>query len=86
MYETNAKLLYESLTEYGFECVRPRGSFYMMVKSPGGDTDAFIKKAIDHNIIVVPGADFMCPEYFRIAYCVPTEMVERSLEQWRKLI
>lgn len=86
VYEKNAKLLYESLTEYGFECVRPRGSFYMMVKSPGGDTDAFIKKAIDHNIIVVPGADFKCPEFFRIAYCVPTEMVERSLEQWKKLI
>ncbi|MBO5514384.1 MAG: pyridoxal phosphate-dependent aminotransferase [Mogibacterium sp.] len=86
VYEKNANLLYDALTSYGFECVKPRGSFYMMPKIPGGDSDAFMKKALDNDIIVVPGDGFMCPGHFRLAYCVPTERVERSLERFAKLI
>ena len=86
VYETNANLLYNALTEYGFEVVKPGGSFYMMPKIPGGDMDAFMKKALDNDIIVVPGDGFMCPGHFRLAYCVPTERVERSLERFKNLL
>lgn len=86
VYETNADLLYNALTEYGFEVVKPGGSFYMMPKIPGGDSDAFMKKALDNDIIVVPGDGFMCPGHFRLAYCVPTERVERSLERFKNLL
>jgi aspartate aminotransferase len=86
VYETNANLLYDALTSYGFECVKPGGTFYMMPKVPGGDMDAFMKKALDNDIIVVPGDGFMCPGHFRLAYCVPTERVERSLERFKNLL
>lgn len=86
VYEKNANLLYDALTGYGFEIVKPGGTFYMMPKIPGGDSDAFMKKALDNDIIVVPGDGFLCPGYFRLAYCVPTERVERSLERFANLI
>ena len=86
VYERNANLLYEALTDSGFKCIKPGGSFYMMPKMPGGDSDAFMKKALDNGIIVVPGDGFCCPGYFRLAYCVPTEIVERSLDRFRALV
>ena len=85
VYEKNAKLLYEALTGYGFECVKPGGSFYMMPKMTC-DSETFMKKALENDIIVVPGDGFCCPGYFRIAYCVPTEKVENSLERFKSLI
>lgn len=86
VYEKNASLLYDALTDCGFECVKPGGTFYMMPKIPGGDTDAFMKKALENDIIVVPGDGFMSPGYFRLAYCLPTEKVLRSLDQFGKLL
>ena len=86
IYEKNANILYEALTDFGYDLRKPDGSFYMMPKIPGGDADAFYKKALDNDIIVVPGDGFNCPKYFRIAYCVPTEMVERSLDRFAKLL
>jgi aspartate aminotransferase len=38
-----------------------------------------------HHILVVPGAGFGAPGYFRIAYCVDKGMIERSLPAWREL-
>ena len=86
VYEKNAKIFYDALTSYGYECAKPGGAFYMMPKMPGGNSDEFMKKALENDIIVVPGDGFGCPGYFRIAYCVPTERVERSLENFKKLI
>lgn len=86
VYEKNANILYEALTDFGYECVKPGGTFYMLPKIPGRDTDAFMEKAYENDIMIVPGDGFMCPGHFRIAYCVSTEKVERSLERFKKLI
>lgn len=86
VYEKNEKLLYEALTSYGYECVEPDGTFYMFPKAPGGDAFAFCDKAKELNLMLVPGDIFYCPGHFRIAYCVPTERVERSLPVFKQLI
>lgn len=31
------------------------------------------------DLLVVPGDEFGCPGYVRLAYCVPKTMLERSL-------
>ncbi len=86
VYERNMNILYTALTEMGYECVKPGGTFYMFVKAPGGDAGAFCRRAMAEDLMLVPGDGFGCPGYFRIAYCVPTEMVERSLRKFEKLI
>ena len=61
-------------------------SFYLFIKAPGGDSAAFGEKAKARNLLVVPGDDFGCPGYLRISYCVPYEVVKRSLPVFGELI
>ena len=85
VYEDNMHILYDALTEMGFSCVKPDGTFYMFPKSLEPDAVAFCNKAKEFDLLLVPGDGFGCPGHFRIAYCVPTEKVQRSLEAFRKL-
>lgn len=85
-YDRNRKLLYESLTAMGYEMARPDGAFYMFVKAPGGDSEAFSKKAMEKDVLLVPGDSFGCPGYLRICYCVSYDMIQRSLPAFKALI
>lgn len=86
VYETNMNILYDALTDMGFECVKPGGTFYMFPKALEEDAKAFCNKALKYDLLLVPGDGFECPGYFRMAYCIPTEKVERSLEAFKKLV
>lgn len=83
-YNKNRELLYTSLVEYGFECIKPQGAFYLFVKTPGDEKD-FVSAAKKHNILVVPGSSFACPGYVRIAYCVSYETIKNSLSGFKEL-
>lgn len=84
-YEHNAKILYNGLTAAGFECMRPQGAFYLFPKALEEDDAAFCARAREFDLLLVPGTDFGCPGYFRAAYCVRTEMIERALLRFQKL-
>jgi len=86
VYETNMNILYKELTALGFDIVRPGGTFYMFPKALEEDAVTFSKKAMKHDLILVPGNSFGAPGYFRIAYCVDTEKVERSLDAFRRFV
>ena len=86
VYETNMNILYKELTSLGFECIKPGGTFYMFPKAPEADTIAFSEKAKKYDLILVPSNSFGVDGYFRIAYCIDTEKVERSLEAFRKFV
>lgn len=85
VYDTNRRLLHDALTEYGFEVVPPDGAFYLFVRSPEPDANAFCERAKRHELLLVPSDDFGCKGYARIAYCVTTEQIERSLPAFRAL-
>lgn len=85
-YDENRRLLSESLASYGYEMAKPDGAFYLFVKSPVGSAKAFSEKAKLQDLLLVPGDDFGCPEYFRICYCVSHDLIERSLPIFEKLI
>lgn len=86
VYEKNMNLLYEELTRLGFECVKPGGTFYIFPKALEEDAKIFSQKAKKYDLILVPGDSFGCPGYFRMAYCIDTEKVERSLPALRKFV
>ena len=86
VYETNMNILYKELTSLGLECVRPGGTFYIFPKAPEADAVAFSEKAKKYDLIVVPSDSFGVEGYFRLAYCIDTEKVERSLEAFRRLM
>ena len=85
IYDKNRKLLYQALTEYGFDVVYPDGAFYLFMKSLEPDAAAFSEKAKQFELLLVPGDSFGYPGYIRIAYCVPTEQIHRSLPAFGKL-
>ena len=85
VYDRNRMLLYGSLKEYGFQCMKPEGAFYLFVKSPDEDEARFCQVCKEHRILVVPGSSFACPGYVRIAYCVSYEQIERSLPAFQEV-
>ena len=85
-YNRNRKALYEGLREAGYEVAKPDGAFYMFVKAPGGDSEAFCEKAKQKDLLVVPGEGFGCPGWFRLCYCVSYEKILRSLDVFRSLL
>ena len=86
VYEKNMNILYDGLTALGFEVVRPGGTFYMFPKALEEDAVAFCKKATKYDLILVPSDSFGVPGYFRIAYCVDTGKVVRSLEAFERFV
>ena len=84
-YQAKRDLFYTNLTKLGFSMVKPDGAFYLFPKSPLADDVEFVKLAQKHHILLVPGSGFGAPGYFRIAYCVDTGMIERSLPAWEQL-
>lgn len=86
VYETNMNLIYNKLVELGFTVVKPGGTFYIFPKALEDDAKAFCMKAKNYDLILVPSDDFGCPGYFRMAYCIDTEKVERSLAVLEKFV
>lgn len=85
-YDRNRRALYEGLTRMGYEMAKPDGAFYLFIKAPGGDANAFSDAAKKKDLLVVPGDGFGCPGYFRICYCVSLEMIQKSLPVFEELI
>ena len=84
-YKENRDLIYNSLTEYGFKCVKPDGAFYLFVKSPLGSAFDFYEKAKKKEILLVPCDDFGVEGYVRIAYCVDKQRIANSLPAFKEL-
>ena len=85
-YDKNRKALYEGLLACGYQVAKPDGAFYLFVKAPGGSSKAFSEKAKQKDLLLVPGDDFGCPEYFRVCYCVSYDMIVKSLPIFRQLM
>ena len=85
IYRHNRDLLYNSLTEMGYDCVYPDGAFYLFVRTPEPDARAFSERAKKHELLLVPSDDFGLGGYVRLAYCVTEEMILRSLPAFKAL-
>ena len=85
VYKSNRDLLYGALTQMGYTCVYPDGAFYLFVKTPEPDAEAFCRRAMRDNLLMVPGDSFGTKGYVRLAYCVSRDMIERSLPVFRAL-
>jgi len=83
-YNKNRELLYSSLKEYGFQCIKPEGAFYLFIKTPEDDKK-FCEYCKNHRVLLVQGSAFACPGYARIAYCVSYEQIERSLPAFKRI-
>ncbi len=86
VYERNMNILYDALCDLGFEVVKPGGTFYIFPKALEDDANAFCNKGKAYDFIGVPADSFGCPGYFRLAYCIETEKVLRSIDALKKFV
>jgi len=84
VYQRRRDLFVAGLKEAGYELTVPQGAFYLFPRSPIADDVAFIRELQKENILAVPGSGFGGPGYFRLAYCVPENVIERSLPGFKR--
>ncbi len=85
IYREKRDLFCGALSRMGYRFSKPEGAFYLFPEAPGGDDLALVEALKEENILVVPGRGFALPGYFRIAYCVDTGVIERSLPGFERV-
>ncbi len=83
-YKSNRDLLFNALTEYGYECCPPDGAFYLFVKAIG-EKNQFFEECKKEGVLVVPSESFGMDGYVRISYCVSSETVKNALPLFKKI-
>ncbi|MFH1998689.1 MAG: pyridoxal phosphate-dependent aminotransferase, partial [Planctomycetota bacterium] len=80
-YRNKRDLVYNGLKDY-FDVTRPDGSFYIFPKLPAGyNGQDFVKKAVAHNVLVVPGSAFSRQDtHFRISFAAPDDQLKKGME------
>jgi len=84
-YKINRDLLTAGLRKIGYECVDPKGAFYLFAKALEPDAKAFCEHAKKYELLLVPSNDFGMTGYFRMAYCVKRDMIEKSMPAFQAL-
>lgn len=80
-YERNRKLITDHLIECGYEFVNPEGAFYIFIKVPNKYDDViFCERALEENILLVPGVGFGYGGYVRLSFCVETAVIEKVIQ------
>jgi aspartate aminotransferase len=79
-YRRKRDLIYEGLRDK-FELVKPGGAFYAFVKAPGGKGTEFVEKAIQNNVLIIPGNVFSEKDtHFRISYATSDKKIQQGIE------
>ncbi len=79
-YQGRRDAMAKVLTETGYTFAKPSGAFYFFPQAPGGDDVRFVNLLLEEKILGVPGSGFGAPGYFRLAFCVAQEVINRSRE------
>ncbi|MCU0723959.1 MAG: pyridoxal phosphate-dependent aminotransferase [Planctomycetes bacterium] len=85
-YRTRRDRLVEALRDMGFDLVTPEGTFYLFPKSPDPDDLAFVNRALEERVLLVPGAGFGRKGHFRICYCVDDATIEGGIQALRRVM
>jgi aspartate aminotransferase len=78
-YREKRDLMYDGLTRIGYQCVKPRGAFYVFPRTPIPDDVAFVRMLADEGVLTVPGSGFGAPSHIRISLTVERDTVVRAL-------
>jgi aspartate aminotransferase len=85
-YARKRDMLCEGLGSFGYEFIKPLGTFYLFPRSPIPDDVKFVNALKDEKVLVVPGSGFDGPGYFRIAFCVDDDVIKNSMPGFKRAI
>ncbi len=84
-YRRKRDLLMEGLAGK-YEVVHPGGAFYAFPRAPGDAGTEFVRKAIENNLLIIPGNIFSRRDtHFRISYAADDAVIQRGIEVLRRL-
>ena len=84
-YRQKRDMIYAGLADH-FEIAKPNGAFYIFPKAPGGSGVAFVEKAIERGLLIIPGNIFSGRDsHFRISFAAPDATIQRGMELLRGL-
>jgi aspartate/methionine/tyrosine aminotransferase len=80
-YKTKRDMVVERLSRK-FEIVKPEGAFYIFPKAPAGATASeFVARAIENNVLVIPGNVFSERDtHFRISYATTEQKIVQGCD------
>ena len=79
-YRAKRDLLVDGLKD-DFEFAKPGGAFYLYPKTPWGTGTEFVTRAIENNLLVIPGNIFSRQDtHFRISYAADEQTIVRGVE------
>lgn len=85
-YKKKRDMICDSLASFGYDFIKPEGTFYVFPRTPVEDDVAFVTALQDENILTVPGSGFGGPGHFRIAYCVSDDVINGSLPGFERVM
>ena len=85
-YARKRDLFCDGLASFGYEFIKPPGTFYLFPASPIPDDVEFVNVLKKERILVVPGTGFNGPGFFRIAFCVDDSTIKNSLPGFERAI
>jgi aspartate aminotransferase len=68
-----------ALGRWGYDLIRPEGTFYLFGRVPGGDGGRFFDALADRDVFVMPGSVLDTPQHFRVCLTATDAMIERAL-------
>jgi aspartate aminotransferase/aminotransferase len=84
-YRAKRDLAYEGLRDR-YEVVRPEGAFYLFARAPGDRAEAFVQRAIDRKLLLVPGGAFSNRDtHFRLSFAAEDDAIKRGIDILREL-
>lgn len=91
-FQKRRDVLYQGLTDIGFECAKPQGAFYIFAKIPAGleqDDSKFIYDLVDKaHVAVTGGSSFALggQGYIRFSYAVSMDQINEGLRRIKKYV
>lgn len=91
-FQNRRDVLYQGLTDIGFECAKPQGAFYIFAKIPAGleqDDSKFIYDLVDKaHVAVTAGSSFALggQGYIRFSYAVSMDQINEGLHRIKKYV
>lgn len=84
-YRRKRDMLVDGLSDL-YEIARPGGAFYAYPKAPWGTGGEFVTKAIENNLLIIPGNIFSHQDtHFRLSYAAEDRTIERGIEVLRTM-
>ena len=84
-FERRRNYLCRGLEAAGYQVIRPKGAFYVLVRAPYPE-EAFTEWLSTRDVFVMPGSLCGIPNHIRLSLTASDHMVEWALPRFREAV